>query len=104
MNADFETKSVISETKLLGRGGLEITGKDEKVYAKEVIVDGRQSYYIKVYNHEIYDPLGQYANRERYLDSAFKQVSKTTFDFYVLYLSTNKAIYLTKANRSFISK
>ncbi len=89
------------EEVLFGRTGQINTGKNEKVYAKVVSNGGVPAYYIKTYNSELFDPLGIYAKREHILDTKFARVTKGTFDFYMVYLSTNKSIYFTKAQRGF---
>ena len=48
--------------------------------------------------------MGMNSNREKYLDTKLKKVSKDTFDFYMIYLQTNNSIYLTRANRRFINE
>jgi uncharacterized protein YpbB len=88
-----------SEEILFGRTGQINTGKNEKVYAKVVSNESVPAYYIKTYNNELFDPLGTYAKRENMLETKFKRVDKKTFDFYMVYLSTNKSIYFTKAQR-----
>lgn len=89
---------------LFNKVGKEVSLSDEKVFAK--ITESRNgiSYYINTHNNQIYDPLGVNANRERYLETKLKKVSKDTFDFYLIYLQTNNSIYLTRANRRFINE
>ena len=78
------------------------TNKD--CYGKIVYVDGVEySYHIKILESNVYDPLGAYSNRRRYLQAAFKKVSEKTFNFYMMYLKTNNSIYLTRAQRGFIN-
>ena len=91
------------EEVLFGRTGQVNTGKNEKVYVKTVLNRGNLAYYIKTYNNELFDPLGIYAKREHVLETKFSLVSKDTFDFYMVYLKTNKSIYLTKAQRGYIN-
>lgn len=88
-----------TEETLYGRTGQINTGKNEKVYAKVVSNHGVPAYYIKTYNNELFDPLGTYAKREYVLETKFRRVDKNTFDFYMVYLATNKSIYFTKAQR-----
>jgi len=38
----------------------------------------------------------------KYLDTKMRRVSKTTFDYYMIYLKTKNSIYLTRAQRSFL--
>lgn len=87
------------------KNGRQVTTSKEKVYAKSVTSpNGNVTYLICTYNNEIYDPMGMNANRERYLDTKLKRVSKDTFDFYMIYLQTNNSIYLTRASRRFINE
>lgn len=73
-------------------------------YAKVVYVDSKEySYHIKVLDATLYDPLGTYSNRRKYLQAIFKKVSKATFDFYIMYLKTNNSLYFTKAQRGFLN-
>ena len=97
--ADAATKK--TDEILFGRTGQINTGKNEKVYAKVVSNGSNSAYYIKTYNNELFDPLGIYAKREHMLDTKFSRVEKPTFDFYMVYLKTNKSIYFTKAQRGF---
>ena len=48
--------------------------------------------------------MGINSNRENFLETKLKRVSKDTFDFYLIYLQTNNSIYLTRANRRFINE
>lgn len=71
----------------------------EKSYAKVVVKNDRETYYIRVYQSVPLDPLGSYGNRTRDLQTKLSQVSKGTFDFYMLYLKTNNSVYMTRARR-----
>lgn len=86
------------------RNGLGVLNTKEKVFAKVVKLEETEQYLISTYNNEIYDPMGINSNRERYLETKLKKVSKDTFDFYLIYLQTNNSIYLTRANRRFINE
>ena len=80
----------------------EAQGKD--VYGKMFSVNNSErTYFVKVLQSNLYDPMGTYSNRRRFLESDFKKVSKNTFDFYMMYLKTNNSIYLTKAQRGFLN-
>lgn len=73
-------------------------------YAKLVqSAEGKETYYIRIYQSTPFDPMGPYGRRERNLDTDIKRVSKNTFDFYMTYLKTNNSIYLTKAQRGFLN-
>tara|TARA_Y100000361_G_scaffold34163_1_gene28643 strand:+ start:3048 stop:3371 length:324 start_codon:yes stop_codon:yes gene_type:complete len=84
--------------------GSHVLNNKEKVFAKIVSSKGSENYLISTYKNEIYDPIGLNSNRERYLETKLKTVSKDTFDFYLIYLQTNNSIYLTRANRRFINE
>ena len=78
--------------------------KSKDAYGKiRSVNDGEKLYLAKVLQNNLYDPIGTYSNRRRYLESSFKKVSKDTFDFYMMYLKTNNSIYLTKAQRGFLN-
>ena len=79
-----------------------VNSKD--AYGKIVYVNGNpKSHHVRVLESNLYDPMGTYSSRRKYLQSSFKRVSKNTFDFYMLYLKTNNSIYLTKAQRGFLN-
>ena len=69
----------------------------EKSYAKVIVKNDRETYYIRVYQSVPLDPLGSYGNRTRDLQTKMTPVSKGTFDFYMLYLKTNNSVYMTRA-------
>ena len=78
--------------------------KTKDSYGKMLCVNNNErTYLVKVLQSNLYDPLGTYSNRGRFLESNFKKVSKNTFDFYMMYLKTNNSIYLTKAQRGFLN-
>ena len=81
------------------RSGRNLESSKEKVFGKVVAKNGNSYYYIRVHQSVPYDPMGTYAKREEYLQTKMEQVSKTTFDFYMLYLQTKNSIYMTKARR-----
>lgn len=87
------------------KSGREVATTKEKVFAKKITLEnGNISYLICTHKNQIYDPMGMNSNREKYLDTKFKRVTKDTFDFYMIYLQTNNSIYLTRANRRFINE
>tara|TARA_B110001454_G_C12414603_1_gene306703 strand:+ start:62 stop:391 length:330 start_codon:yes stop_codon:yes gene_type:complete len=94
---------IVTQEVLFDRNGVAIENIGVKdCYGKIISVDGRERIYlVKVLQEILYDPMGTYSNRKRFLESGFKKVSKNTFDFYMMYLKTNNSIYLTKANRGF---
>lgn len=87
------------------KNGVMIDKKASKdTYGKIVYVNNKEhSHHAKVLESNLYDPMGTYSSRRRYLESSFKRVSKSTFDFYMMYLKTNNSIYLTKAQRGFLN-
>lgn len=95
--------------KLFGRAGVELSGEDQDKqphFAK--IIENPDSknpisYYLRIHNGVLFDPMGPYSRRGRTLDTKMKRVSKNTFDFYMTYLKTNNSIYLTKAQRGFLN-
>lgn len=104
LNGGFEELEIKKETDY-NKCGKQVATSNEKVFAKVVVnPKGTESYLICTYNNEIYDPMGINSNRERYLNTKLKLVSKDTFDFYMIYLQTNNSIYLTRANRRFINE
>lgn len=62
-----------------------------------------RKYFIYTVNGSIYDPNGVDGNKKKNMTFLLKQVGQEIFDFYILYLTTNNPIYLTRAQRSFIS-
>ena len=90
---------------LFDKNGVNLEKKNSKdAYGKIVYFDGiAKSHHVRVLESNLYDPMGTYSSRRRYLESSFKRVSKNTFDFYMMYLKTNNSIYLTKAQRGFLN-
>ena len=80
--------------------------KKESFFAKiiEKVVGNNPStcYYIRVHDSTLFDPTGTNSFRVKYLDTKMRRVSKTTFDYYMIYLKTKNSIYLTRAQRSFL--
>jgi hypothetical protein len=90
---------------IFNRDGQEI-GKDQKnqkFYAKVVVKDDLTSYYISVYQNVLFNPSSISESREKYKDIKMKKVQKDVFDFYMMFLSTKKMIYMTKAQRMFMN-
>lgn len=90
---------------LFDKEGSVITSKSNRdCYGKIIYMNDKEhSYHLRILENNLYDPLGAYSNRRRYMESIFKKVSKQTFDFYMMYLKTNNSIYLTKAQRGFLN-
>jgi len=86
----------------LGKTGQQTESDKEKVFARAIIERGKTLYNILFYAGTVYDPIGTHSNREFYVDSKFRSVNKTAYDFYTLYLQTNNPTYLTRAQREAI--
>lgn len=87
------------EEEWFNKDGKEIFGENERFYAKSITKNGRPSYYIRVFQNTPFDPIGIYGRREREVGVEMKKVSKTTFDYYMLYLVTKNSLYMTRAQR-----
>ena len=78
----------------------------EGFFAKvvEKVIGNKPStcYYIRVHDSTLFDPTGTNSFRVKYLDTKMRKVSKTAFDYYMIYLRTKNSIYLTRAQRSFL--
>ena len=100
---DDHQKNTPTETKehLFNKNAQKIDGPNEKTYAKIVEKEGSSSYYIRVHQSVPLDPLGAYGKRDKFVETKMKSVHKSTFDFYMMYLSTKNSIYMTKARRGF---
>jgi hypothetical protein len=103
VNEGFTEKSKVTKEVNFNRNGSVANTKD-KVYAKITNSNGRDTYHIKTYQNQPFDPIGSNENRQKYLETKFKTVSKDTFDFYLIYLQTNNSIYLTRTTRRFINE
>lgn len=100
---DIEAKK-LSKTYLDKEGNTIDNINNKDVYAKIIYLNDKEhSYHLRVLENNLYDPLGTYSNRRRFMESTFKKVSKSTFDNYVIYLKTNNSIYFTKAQRGFLN-
>jgi hypothetical protein len=77
--------------------------KNQKTYAKVVAKNGLTSYYICIHRNNLYNPSSISESRERYQETQLKKVQKDVFDFYMMFLSTKKSIYMTKAQRLFLN-
>ena len=100
-----DTEEIVIKNEVdFNKNGTHVASTKEKVFAKIVESEKNNQYFIKTYNNEIYDPMGLNSNRERFLQTKLRRVSKDTFDFYLIYLQTNNSIYLTRANRRFINE
>lgn len=100
---EFEEITIKNEVDF-NKNGTQVVSSKEKVFAKIIESEKKNQYFINTYKNEIYDPMGLNSNREKFLETKLKRVSKDTFDFYLIYLQTNNSIYLTRANRRFINE
>lgn len=73
-----------------------------KIVGKTIGNKPSTCYYIRVHDSTLFDPSGTNSFRVKYLDTKMRRVSKSTFDYYMIYLKTKNSIYLTKAQRSFL--
>ena len=71
----------------------------QKIYAKLLVKNQRESYYIRVHQSVPYDPMGTYGKRSAWIETKMQPVSKSTFDFYMMYLQTKNSLYMTRARR-----
>lgn len=104
LNENEDQEILISKEIDFNKKGSQVLNKKEKIFAKIVSSKENENYFITTYKNQIYDPIGINSNREKYLETKLKRVSKETFDFYLIYLQTNNSIYLTRANRRFINE
>jgi len=74
-----------------------------KIIGKAIGKTPSTCYYIRVHDSTLFDPTGTNSFRVKYLDTKMRRVSKSTFDYYMIYLKTKNSIYLTKAQRSFLN-
>jgi hypothetical protein len=86
----------------------QISTNKEKTFAKfiqsEIGQNKKQTnYLIATQNNVPYDPYGIDSHREGTLLLKLKNVSKQTFDYYILYLQTRNSLYMTRTQRSFIN-
>lgn len=86
-----------------GKTGDEIASEKEKVYAQIVHAPSEDGYFLRGYQGAPYDPFGTHSDRERFVETGMRKVSKKTFDFYMVYLKTKNSIYLTKASRGMLN-
>lgn len=90
-----------AEEHTFNKNAQKIDNSLEKSYAKIIERNGKASYYIRVHQSIPLDPMGVYGKRDKFLETKMKQTSKSTFDFYMMYLKTKNSIYMTKARRGF---
>jgi hypothetical protein len=88
--------------------GEETDGVKEKVFSKSMSVDLgdnkiQSRFFIRTFNNIPLDPFGPEAGRDIWNRTAFRQVSKNTFEAYNNYLLTKNKIFWTKTNRGYIN-
>ena len=76
---------------------------DESVFAECVDGNVQQKYLVLTHNNLIYDPRGTDSHRESVLHKTLRSTNKTTFDYYLQYLQTGNALFMTRAQRSYIN-
>lgn len=102
-NGDIKQKK--SKTKHFNKVGALVKTEKEAVYAKVLTnTSGSITYLIKCFQKQPFDPSGPYKAREKFIETKFEKVSKTVFDYYMMYLQTNNSIYMTKAQRRIINE
>jgi hypothetical protein len=88
--------------------GVIATEDNDKIFAKSLEIDlgkgeFQRQYLLRTYNNIPLDPMGPEARRDIWRRTELKQVSRQTFDFYIMYLRTKNSLYYTRAQRSFIN-
>jgi len=101
MDFTINGKKPTREYVYINKNGKIISNDVDKVYAKILVEEARETYYIATYQNSPLDPMGRYQKRQVYLETKMTKVTKNTFDYYVTYLQTNNSIYLTRTNRSY---
>ena len=99
INSAAQIKTKQASEILFNKSGQNLDSPKEKVYGKVIANNGKEHYYIRVHQSVPFDPMGTYAKREQYVESKLQNVSKSTFDFYMMYLKTKNTIYMTRARR-----
>ena len=99
INSADQIKTKQASEILFNKSGQNLDSPKEKVYGKVIPNNGKEHYYIRVHQSVPCDPMGTYAKREQYVESKLQNVSKSTFDFYMMYLKTKNTIYMTRARR-----
>lgn len=82
--------------------------ENDKVYAKKIILDDTDKYYIKVGTYgKVYNPIGLFSEgtSNKFLSKIgkraweFKEVNSKVFDMYVNFLRTKNIAWLNNAER-----
>ena len=82
LNEHEDQEILISKEIDFNKKGSQVLNKKEKIFAKIVPSKENENYFITTYKNQIYDPIGINSNREKYLETKLKRVSKETFDFF----------------------
>ena len=106
-NVDNIDKKEIVEINL-NKLGRPVENPDEIVFAKSIFINSpsgpsNKKYAICIFNNQPYDPYGIDSHRESNLKLELKNVSQSTYDYYISYLKTRNSLYMTRAQRSFIN-
>jgi hypothetical protein len=103
--SDLEKKSI---QHVFNEKGVLTSDSEDKVFAKNLEIDigkgeFQHQYLLRTYNNIPLDPMGPEARRDIWRRTELKQVSRQTFDYYIMYLRTKNSLYYTRAQRSFIN-
>lgn len=78
--------------------------EETKQTVAKIVSRSSDKFFVRYYQGSIFDPIGTHSMRSDYKDSEFKQVSKSVFDLYFMYLKSKNPIYFTKAQRGFMNE
>ena len=90
------------EEDYFNKNGEKVSNEKDFFFTKTIGNNRSLSYYIREHEGILFDPTGVNSYRVKFVDTKMRKVSKTTFDFYMIYLKTKNNIYLTRAQRSFL--
>ncbi len=89
-------------TLYFNKQGEKVSSEKEDFFTKIIGNNRSATYYIRTHEGILFDPSGMNSYRVKFINTKMRKVSKTTFDFYMIYLKTKNNIYLTRAQRSFL--
>jgi hypothetical protein len=101
-DGEANTTNTFTVEHVFNKHGERISNEKENFFAKIIGNDRNSYYYIRTHEGILFDPAGMNSYRVKFVDTKMKKVSKSTFDFYMIYLKTKNNIYLTRAQRSFL--
>lgn len=82
------------------KDGKEISGENEKFYARRLTKNGNPAYYVREYSGTLMNPAGIFANKRFHTEEIrMVKVDKDIFDYYMMFLKTKNQIHLTRAER-----